>query len=354
MAAGDRGVGGRWLAVAGLAAAALLAGVWSNHFENAFQFDDAHSIVGNPWIRSLANVPRFFGDATTFSTLPANQSWRPLLSTTYAVDYWLGGGLKPFWFHLDSFVWFVGMAVLLFVMFRGVLRDAAPGAAEVLALFGAALFGVHAANAETVNYISARSDLLSTFFLLLAFWLFVARPELRPRGLYLAPYVLAALVKPVVLVFPILVAAWVWIFETRPGAGRVRATGAAAMPALATTLCLAAVHAAMTPRRFTPGGSRWGGQRLGRVALAGRSPRAGGAPVSCRDAGGNRLAAAATGDPPGSVRADLVPGHAGTHLERVPARRGRERAPDVPAVRWVVPGLPRRVGDRVVEGPGPA
>jgi hypothetical protein len=78
---------------------AILAG-YANHFHNSFHFDDAHTIVNNAAIRELRNIPLFFRDATTFSSLPSNQSYRPLVSTLLAIDYSLGHGLRPFWFHL--------------------------------------------------------------------------------------------------------------------------------------------------------------------------------------------------------------------------------------------------------------
>ena len=72
---------------------AILA-AYSNHFQNSFHFDDAHTIVNNAVIRDLRNIPFFFRDATTFSSLPSNQSYRPLVSTLLAIDYQLGGGLN--------------------------------------------------------------------------------------------------------------------------------------------------------------------------------------------------------------------------------------------------------------------
>src|SRR5215831_10647417 len=71
---------------------------YANHFHNGFHFDDAHTIVNNAAIRELRNIPLFFRDATTFSALPSNQSYRPLVSTLLAIDYRLGG-LDPLWFH---------------------------------------------------------------------------------------------------------------------------------------------------------------------------------------------------------------------------------------------------------------
>src|SRR6266849_1652502 len=101
---------------AGVLFLGLLA-VYSDHFHNSFHFDDAHTIVNNAAIRELRNVPLFFRDATTFNALPSNQSYRPLVSTLFAIDYWLGAspartGLQPFWFHLSIFALFVALTLL--------------------------------------------------------------------------------------------------------------------------------------------------------------------------------------------------------------------------------------------------
>ena len=47
-----------------------LIAAYSNHFHNSFHFDDAHTIETNASIRELRNIPLFFHDATTFSSLP--------------------------------------------------------------------------------------------------------------------------------------------------------------------------------------------------------------------------------------------------------------------------------------------
>ena len=70
---------------------ATLLAAYSNHFHNSFHFDDAHTIENNAAIRELRNIPLFFCDATTFSSLPSNQSYRPLVSTLVAIDYKLAG-----------------------------------------------------------------------------------------------------------------------------------------------------------------------------------------------------------------------------------------------------------------------
>ena len=141
---------------------ALLA-AYGNSFENAFHFDDVHTITDNPAVRSLRNVPRFFTDASAFSVLPANRTYRPVVSVSLAMDYALGGGYYPAAFHVGTFCWFVCLLLLLFLLYQQVMdgTEASPEN-RWLALIGAAWFGLHPAMAETVNYIIQRGDLYCT------------------------------------------------------------------------------------------------------------------------------------------------------------------------------------------------
>src|SRR5262249_3211201 len=90
-----------------VAAGLLLVLAYANHFQHGFHFDDSHAIVDNVYVRDLAYIPRYFTDATTFSVLPLNQSYRPALQTTFAIDYRIGGGYKPIVFQVDTFLWYL-------------------------------------------------------------------------------------------------------------------------------------------------------------------------------------------------------------------------------------------------------
>src|SRR6186997_1242126 len=152
-------------------AAALLAVVVtsSNHFRNDFHFDDAHTIQNNLFIRDVRNIPRFFTNPATFSSLPANQSYRPLVTTTLAVDYRLAGGLKPTAFHITSFTLFLAQCVALLILYRRLMDLSRPHPMNRwLALFGATWYALHTAIAETVNYLIARSDIMSSLGTVLA------------------------------------------------------------------------------------------------------------------------------------------------------------------------------------------
>src|SRR5262245_54586495 len=59
---------------------------YANHFQNDFHFDDSHAVQSNPHITTLTNAGKFFTDASMFSSLPLNQSYRPLLTLSLAFD----------------------------------------------------------------------------------------------------------------------------------------------------------------------------------------------------------------------------------------------------------------------------
>ena len=176
---------------------------YANSFENGFHFDDFHTVVDNPATRSLKNIPRFFADATTFSVLPANRTYRPMVSASLALDYALGRGYTPVWFHVSTFVLFLALIVVLYQFYRLLLNKTETSTAnEWLALFAAAWFGLHPAVAETVNYVIQRGDLYCTLGCVAALLLYARYPGLRRTGVYLAAYVLALLSKPPAAVFP--------------------------------------------------------------------------------------------------------------------------------------------------------
>jgi Flp pilus assembly protein TadD len=175
---------------------ALLATVaaYGNHFHNDFHFDDSHTILNNAYIRSLHNIPVFFTSTATFSSLPANQSYRPLVTTTLALDYWWGGGLNTFAFHVTSFSLFLLQSVLMLVFYRRVMDRARPADGNRwLALVAAAWYALHPVNAETVNYVIARSEILSTIGILAGLLLFARGGMSKRYHLYLVPVVLAIL-----------------------------------------------------------------------------------------------------------------------------------------------------------------
>jgi tetratricopeptide (TPR) repeat protein len=202
----------KWL-LAWVAFLLLLLAVYSNHFDNGFYFDDTHTVVTNGHITSLRNIPSFFADGQTFSSLPANQSYRPVATTLLAIDYWMGGGLDPFYFHLSQFFWYVIQLILMFVMFRTTFNVCRPGPwNDGLAFLGVAFYGLHAANAETINYIISRTDSFSTLCVVASLVLFQISAT-RKRYLYLVTMVLGIYTKQTAVMFGPVLLLYVLLFE---------------------------------------------------------------------------------------------------------------------------------------------
>ena len=228
----------------------LVTLTYSNHFHNDFHFDDFHTVTTNPYIRDLHNIPLIFEDADTFSTLPANRGWRPLVTASLAIDYAIAKGLKPGYFQTSDFCWFLVQLCLMFALFRHILDFARPDPFNrYIALFATALYGVHPAMAETVNYIIQRGDIYSTLAVIAGLLIYIRWPDRRHQGIYLIPVLLGLLSKPPALVFPAILFVYLLLFED---AGPIRAF-ARCLPALLLSIGLGALSGAMTPKSYDPG-----------------------------------------------------------------------------------------------------
>jgi tetratricopeptide (TPR) repeat protein len=137
--------------------AALLA--FANSLGNGFHFDDEHSLVENPHVRSLANIPAFFADPQLFSRNPGSEMYRPLVLVSYALNYRLGGYAVQ-GYHLVNLALHALAAGMLWRVL-GLL-----GLGRGAALAGGLLFALSPLAAEPVNYISSRSESLAALLVL--------------------------------------------------------------------------------------------------------------------------------------------------------------------------------------------
>jgi len=232
--------------LASAAAIALIVAAYASSLHNAFHFDDSHVIESNLYLRSLHNVPRYFTDAHTFSSVPRNSTYRPLVTLSLALDY-ARGGLDPLPYHTTQIALLLLAGALLTAFFT-------PIAGEWLALFAATLFCVHTANSETMNLISARSELLSTVGLLGSFVLYQRSPFARRTLLYLLPLAIGALAKAPLVVFAPLLFLYAMLFEGRPARRAFRTM----LPSLILGVALLIFLNAMNAREWVGGGgSPW-------------------------------------------------------------------------------------------------
>lgn len=244
----------------------LTLAAYSNSFHNSFHFDDAHTIANNLFIRNIANIPLFFKDSTTFSSLPTNQSYRPVVSATLAIDYWLGNGLDDtFYFHLSMFIVFIIQGILMVFLYRRVFDCAARRQANIfMALLAVGWYLVHPANAETINYIISRSDSFSAMFIVLCFVMYGTSRICRTWHLYLLPLGLGMLTKPIACIFPVLLLFYIFLLEqqtslpklfSRNGLRRLGEALKKTLPACVFTLGMLLLIKFMEPPTWTPGGA---------------------------------------------------------------------------------------------------
>ncbi len=239
---------------------------YSNHFDNEFHFDDSHTVVKNPYMRDIHNVPLFFADAATFSVQPLNRSYRPVTSASIALDYWMSGGLKPRLFHVSTFVWFCVQLWLMHVLFTSLLSKSIPEPRTriLLSAFAVAWYGLHPVAAETVNYVIQRADLFSALAVISGLIMYIKYPRARQWGFYLIPVAIGALAKPPAIMFaPILflylllielegtLRFWEVSFEWKKVAAAMRGS----LPAFIFCGALYLLITRMEAGKFSPGGT---------------------------------------------------------------------------------------------------
>lgn len=125
----------------------------------------------------------------------------PATLVSFQLNY-LVSGLNPWSYHLVNVLLHGMNATLLFLILKRVTN--APRAS----LFAAALFAVHPIHTEAVVWITARKDLLSTFFAfasILAFLRQTRSSVLLSIALFLCALLSKVSVAPLPLVFPLLI-----------------------------------------------------------------------------------------------------------------------------------------------------
>jgi tetratricopeptide (TPR) repeat protein len=250
------------LLLAAVGCLALLLAAYANSLGNAFHFDDSHVVVDNLYVRSLANAGRFFTDVRTVSALPQNQTYRPLVTLSLAVDYFLGHGLSTRAFHLDQLFLLVLLGIALFFFYLRVMERASPSPANAfLALFSATLFCVHTVNTETLNLMHARSEILSALGIVGGLLVYLGCPRLRRFQVHLVPMAAGALAKtPAVLLAPLLL---VWELlappEGGPGARSTSARLRTALRASAPAFVVAVLLFWFVEKRMAPPTLNYGG-----------------------------------------------------------------------------------------------
>jgi Tfp pilus assembly protein PilF len=196
-----------------IGALVLLAFIYIHHFTNGFFYDDAYLIQENLAIRSLKNIPQFFTDVHTAASRPEYQNqYRPFYTLSFAIDYFLGNGLSLTVMHVHTFIGFLVLCRLCFLLaqkiFQPIARDP-----FYPALFSVCLFAFHPATADVINYLYARTNSFATLYGLAFMMSYLSVPFFRKYHLYLVPLLIACLFKSIAIMFVPLLWLYIIFFE---------------------------------------------------------------------------------------------------------------------------------------------
>lgn len=181
---------------------AVLSGVLNNEFYDTW--DDGEYVLRNLAVNSgvsFASIKRMLG-------MIVADNWHPVTLLSHMLDVQFFG-LNPRYHHLSNLLLHCANVVLIYLFFVRTTRN-------LLAAFLVALiFGVHPLHVESVAWLSERKDLLSTFFILAASYLYsfyaVAEDSGKKAVLFIAVcglHLLGLMSKSMVITFPLLLLAF--------------------------------------------------------------------------------------------------------------------------------------------------
>jgi protein O-mannosyl-transferase len=224
-------------------------GVYFNSLDNGFVYDDLVTVEENFFIRDWSNLGKFL--SRDYYARSEEYSFRPLVTLTYFSD-WALFGTDPRGYHLTNLILHLLAGLAVYALGRKLCST--PGAGFLAAL----IFLVHPAQAEAVNGISFREDLLSCLFFCLALLTFIKSERQKNRmgdteddisgiadsnyapGFYLLSllfFVLALLSKEMAVSLPVVIAAYLLILRRRRWTELLR-------PGVLTLFLIAALYGA--------------------------------------------------------------------------------------------------------------
>jgi hypothetical protein len=141
-----------------------------NSLTNGFVWDDHQQIVMNPDLRPGADLSRLFSAGVWGylhkGSAASNIYYRPLQMSTYRAVI-AAGRVNSVAFHFVSLIFAMACVLVAFALFQRLTQQ------MEVAFVAAALFAVHPAHTEAVDWISALPDIGCTLFLLASFLLFL-------------------------------------------------------------------------------------------------------------------------------------------------------------------------------------
>ncbi len=126
------------------------------------------------------------------------KNWHPLTWLSHMLDIQFFG-MNPFGHHLTNLIFHFLNAFLLFI----ILKKMSGAYWKSLIVMG--LFALHPMHVESVAWVSERKDVLSTFFWMLAIWIYtyyIKKPGIKQYLSVCVCFTLSLLAKPMAVTFP--------------------------------------------------------------------------------------------------------------------------------------------------------
>ena len=151
-------------------------------FSGEFILDDHPLVNENPYVKESRSLWSYFSQEDGVSTHDKKSDYhtgyyRPLINITYFIDFRLWG-MRPAGFRAVNLAFHLMTSMLLFLLVAKYYKGMVP-------LITALFFGLHAVNTEVVSWITARNNVLVSFFSLASFYFYAFR-EPEKEKLYMA------------------------------------------------------------------------------------------------------------------------------------------------------------------------
>ena len=147
---------------------------YANTLRNGYVLDDFVAIQNNTLVtKGISGIPELL--STPYhkgNFVAANDLYRPLSLTMFAIEYELFGG-SPMPGHLINILIFAGCVILLFLFFDALFEKKRTSVAFIASL----LFALHPIHTEVVANIKSRDELLCFFLSFIALNLFIKYAE---------------------------------------------------------------------------------------------------------------------------------------------------------------------------------
>ena len=161
-----------------------------------FCLDDSVMVTENQYITSLSwhNIVDIFSKAYY-------KLYHPLVTISYAVEYHFFK-LDPYIYHIDNILLHICNTIFVFFIFLKITKS------NFKAFFVSLFFAIYPTTVETVAWISARKDLLYTFFFLSSILFYLKSYDNKKNIFYfvsLSFFFAACFSKPMAVTLPLII-----------------------------------------------------------------------------------------------------------------------------------------------------